>query len=317
MKIGVLGGGNVYALNFCKLLHTTGIEHFGIGRLYPKTRPFWVSHHYRYWALHLIAQFEAVLAVLDTERPDVIVNFAAQGEGQASFTNPVPFYQTNTVALVRLAEELRTRKYLSKFIQIGTSELYGSVERPSNEVDPIYPSSPYAVSKAAFDLHLGIMEKAGFPCTVVRPSNCYCPGQQLHRVIPKSMLYALSGKRFPLQGGGQAFKTYTHASDLSRAILILVSSDPGIYNCAIDEPVSIRQLVQMSIEACGKKFEDVVDVVPDRIGQDGKYHLDSSKLKALGWKAEIGLEEGLSEMAFWIRSYPELLNMSTDWSVRP
>lgn len=318
MQVGIIGGGNVYALNFAQYLHSQGIAHFGIGRSYQKHKAFWVNHHYRYWPLHLIDQFEAILAVLDTERPEVIVNFAAQGEGQGSFGEYAPFfYQTNTVALVRLVEELRTRQYLSRFVQIGTSELYGSVEAPSKETDELKPNSPYAVSKAAFDQHLMILARFGFPVTIVRPSNCYCPGQQLHRIIPKSIIYALTGKKLPLQGGGRAEKTYLHASDLSRAILILLTSEPGIYNCGADSPVSIRKVVRLCVEACGIGFEDLVEETQDRVGQDGRYHLDSSKLKALGWNQTIALQQGIEEMVTWIKSNHEILEMSTQWQIRP
>lgn len=320
MKLGILGGGNCYALNLANHAKKEGFDVFGIGRSPQKVPAMWqVFHGYRYYQCHLLTQLEATIAILNTEKPDVIVNFAAQGEGQASFGKYAAyFYATNTMALSDLTWELHNRSWLKRFIQIGTSELYGSVSTPSKETDELKPSSPYAVSKAAFDQHLMIMHKVhGFPCSIIRPSNCYVKAQQLHRVIPTCMLSALSGRRFPLAGGGQAFKTYTHASDLSRAILLLVSSDPGIYNCAVDEPISIRRLVEQCVSVCGKQFDDVVDLAPERLGQDGKYYLDSSKLKALGWKAKVTLEEGLQEMVHWIRSYPELHTMSTDFEVRP
>jgi dTDP-glucose 4,6-dehydratase len=130
LKIAILGGGNVYALNFARHLSSIGIEHFGIGRSGPKPAPFWqVDHHYRFWALHLVDQLEAYMGILDTERPDVVVNFAAQGEGAASFgENAHYYYTTNAVGLVRLVEELRKRPYVKRFVQIGSSEVYGSVE---------------------------------------------------------------------------------------------------------------------------------------------------------------------------------------------
>ena len=84
MKVGILGGGGCFALNFANYLHAIGVDHFGIGRSKPKPEPFWlVQHHYRYHAIHLVSGLPATLAVLDTERPDVIVQFAAQGEGAA------------------------------------------------------------------------------------------------------------------------------------------------------------------------------------------------------------------------------------------
>lgn len=321
MKIGILGGGNCYALNLANLAKSQGIEVFGIGRSPQKPPAMWqVFNGYRYYQCHLVTQFEATLAILDTERPEVIVNFAAQGDGQGSFGDKAPlFYQTNTVALASLVEQLRTRKYLKRFIQIGTSELYGSVESPSKETDPIKPTSPYAISKAAFDLHLEVMHRIhGFPCTVVRPSNCYTSGQQLHRIIPKAIICALSGKTLPLHGGGVAKKSYLHASDLSRAVLLLASSGAGqVFNCGPDLPVSIRSVVELCVAACGKNFDDVVDLAPERTGQDSMYWLDSSRLKSHGWAPEVSLEDGIAEMVSWIKSYPELLTMSSQWEVKP
>lgn len=321
MKIGILGGGNCYALNLANLCKQEGIDVFGIGRSPQKVPAMWqVFNGYRYYQAHILDELGVVMAVLDTERPDIVVNFAAQGEGQGSFgANSALFYQTNTVGLARLVDKLSYKSYLKRFIQIGTSELYGSVKAPSKETDPIKPTSPYAVSKAAFDLHLEIMHRVhGFPCDVIRPSNCYCPGQQLHRIIPRAIVCALSGNRLPLQGGGRAQKTYLHATDLSRAILAILPSEPGqIYNCGADEPELIRNVVSICANVCGVKLTDLVELTADRVGQDGRYWLDSSKLKALGWKQKTTIQEGIEEMVAWIRKYPELLTMSHEWEVRP
>lgn len=321
MKIGILGGGNCYALNLANLCDSEHIDVFGIGRSPEKPPAMWqVFQGYRYYQAHLVTQLEAVLSILDTERPDVIVNFAAQGEGQGSFGDKAHlFYQTNCTALVKLADELSKRKWLKRFIQIGTSELYGSVEQPSKETDTMKPSSPYAISKAAFDQHLMVMHRiSGFPCDVIRPSNAYTPGQQLHRVIPKCIIAALTGNKFPLQGGGRAKKTYIHATDLSRAILAILPSEPGqIYNCGESYPTQIFDVVAFCCAACGLNFKDFVEIVDDRVGQDGQYWLDSSKLRALGWSPIIELEEGIQGMVDWIQRYPEILSMSTDFDIRP
>lgn len=317
MKIGILGGGNCYALNLANEAHRK-FDVFGIGRSPQKPPAMWPIHsQYRYYQAHIVFHLQAVLAILDTERPEYIVNFAAQGEGQGSFGDQADlFYQTNTLALVRLVEELRKRAYLKRFIQVGTSELYGSVEAPSKETDPIRPTSPYAVSKAAFDLHLDILRRVhGFPATVVRPSNAYCRGQQLHRIIPRAIICALSGNRLPLQGGGRAQKTYLHATDLSRAILLLLTSEPGIYNCGAFTPTSIADVVRMCGEAC--EVTDFVDIVNDRVGQDGQYWLDSSKLRALGWNPTIDLPDGIADMVRWVKKNPELMTMNHEWQVRP
>ena len=321
MKVAILGGGNVYALDLARHLHELGIPHFGIGRSPRKPPAFWVEHHYDYRALHLRRERTAVMAVLDTEKPDVIVNYAAQGEGQASFGAYAPlFYETNTLALVNIAEQLRQRDYVRHFIQIGTSELYGSTREPATEDAPLKPSSPYAISKAAFDLHLQTMHAvSGFPANVVRPSNCVARGQQLHRIVPKAIICALTGKKLPLHGGGLAEKSYLHATDLSRGVMAVIArGEKGlIYNCGPAVPTSIRDVVELVGSFCGKHLDEIAEIAPERPGQDSRYWLDSSRLRALGWKPTIPLAGAIAEMVEWVRANPEILTMSTDYSVRP
>lgn len=321
MKVAVLGGGGCFALNFVSHLDDNSIEHFGIGRSLEKDPAFWqVSHHYRYRALHLSFNREAICAVLDTERPDIVVNFAAQGEGAASFGENAPdYFQTNTVALVRLVCELRKRNYLKRFIQIGSSEVYGSPDAPARETDLLNPTSPYSVSKAAFDLYLQSMWKtAAFPMNIIRPSNCYVEGQQLYRVIPKTMVCALKGEKLELHGGGVAQKSYLHASDLSRAVLDVIYKAPAgsIYNVGPAEPITIRDLVEMIAQTVGIPFAELVKEAPDRIGQDAKYHLNCDAIKALGWSQTISLAEGLQAMYEWVKRYPQLLTMPTGYQHR-
>jgi dTDP-glucose 4,6-dehydratase len=319
MKIGIIGGGGCFALNFARLLESKGIEHFGIGRSGPKASPFWLApKDYRFFPLHVVDQLQEVMTVLDIERPDVIVNFGAQGEGAASFgINAPDFYRTNTWGFIRLVGEIALRDYAPRFIQIGTSELYGSVETPSKESDPIHPNSPYAISKWAFDRHLEVMFKIHeFPMNIIRPSNCYTEGQQLYRVIPKTIVSALSGKKLPLHGGGKAQKSYLHATDLSRAVLAVIEKGKigEVYNCGPTGPISIKALVSHVAEACGISWEELVEEVPDRTGQDGRYWLDSSKLaRDTFWTPTIGLARGLAGMVEWVKKYPELLTMETGY----
>lgn len=323
MKIAILGSGGCFAQNFARHLEILGVECFGIGRSGPKPAPFWLlPPGFRFWELHLVTQLTSVMAVLDTLRPDVIVCFAAQGEGAASFGEHAPdFFRTNTWALARLVVELRERTYLKRFVNIGTSELYGSTEKPAKETDPLKPASPYAISKAAFDQYLETVFKIhGFPMNIVRPSNCYTEGQQLYRVIPKAIVCALSGKRLPLHGGGKAQKSYMHAEDLSRAVLDVIEKAPlgKVYNVAPSRPVSIKAVVGYVAEACGVSFEELAEEVPDRVGQDSKYWLDSTEIaRDCGWTQTINLPRGIERVVGWVRKYPELLEMDTAYQHRP
>lgn len=322
MKVAILGGGGCFALDFARLLDTLDIDHFGIGRSKPKAPPFWlVPPGYRYHACHLVTELPAAMAILDTERPDVVVNFAAQGEGAASFGENAPdFFTTNCVALVRLVLELQKRSYVKRFIQIGSSEVYGSEQNGARETDPLLPTSPYGASKAAFDHYLQIMWRTSkFPMNIVRPSNCYVEGQQLHRVIPRAILCALKGEKLPLQGGGRSQKSYLHAHDLSSAVLTVIAKAPlgTTYNVAPEEPIAIRTLVAEVAKELGKSLEDIAEDVPDRVGQDARYHLNTDAIRELGWDESICLERGIDRMVQWVRNFPELLLMDTAYRHRP
>jgi dTDP-glucose 4,6-dehydratase len=322
MKIAILGGGSCFALNLARYLSECGIEHFGIGRSPRKPPALWpIEHHYRYHALHVVDQLQAVMAVLDTEKPDVIVNFAAQGEGAASFgANAADFFRTNAWGLSRFVLEIQKRDYLERFIHIGSSEVYGSPEQAAKESDLLDPTSPYSASKAAFDHYLNSMWRTQkFAMNIVRPSNCYTPGQQLHRIIPKAIICALKGEKLQLHGGGMAQKSYLHSTDLSRAILkVAERAHLGqIYNVGPDEPVTIRSAVELVANCCGVKFADLVDEAPERMGQDARYYLDCSKAKReLEWQQTIELEGGIAMMADWVKAHPELLQMSTAYQHR-
>lgn len=320
MKVAIVGGGGCFALNFATHLAAREIEHFGIGRS-KKLSPFWqITHHYPYTVGHLVTDLPFIMAKLDTERPDIVVNYAAQGEGAASFgANAPDFFETNCVALSKFVLECQKRDYIRRFIHIGSSEVYGSPDEPAKETDPLWPTSPYSVSKAAFDLYLQSMHRTqGFAMNIVRPSNCYVEGQQIYRVIPKTIICAMTGKKLQLHGGGKAEKSYLHASDLSRAVMrIIEQGQVGLtYNVGPDKPISIRELVQHVAAACGKEFSEVAEDAPDRVGQDSRYYLDMTRIKALGWSQQIGMTEGLLRMVAWVRRYPELLTMPTTYEHR-
>ena len=324
----ILGGGGVFGVHtaFYLLEHANPKKVICIGRNPEKPAPFSLNlgkgdPRYEYQQIHVVYEQDRLFEFFDHVKPEVIISYAAQGEGAVSWKKSWRFFETNGTALVRMSEELMSRPYLERFIQIGTSELYGSVAHPSKEDDPIRPTSPYAASKAAFDLYLiSVSNVLKFPMNIIRPSNAYAPGQQLHRVIPRAVLCGLTGAKLPLQGGGRAEKSYIHARDLARAIWLVSEKAPlgRVYNAGPPKPTSIRHLVEKTAAALDMPFEQLCDVVPDRLGQDSRYWLDNSAIKAdVGWEPEISLDEGLREMVAWGRIYlPELRVMSPEYVLR-
>jgi len=297
----------------------------GIGRNFLRDKSFNLDiesyKNYKYYSYHIYYEQDLLLEILEREKPEVIINFAAQGEGAVSWKHSWRFFETNSVALTKLCEDLSKKKWLKRFIHIGTSEMYGSVDKPSKESDPIQPSSPYAASKVAFDLYLlSISKFLNFPMNIIRPSNAYCSGQLLHRIIPKTIVSALIGKKIPLHGGGKAEKSYIHARDLGRAIYLVSEKAPlgKIYNAGPKMPTSIKSVVEFCANALGKNFDEICNMAPDRLGQDSKYWLDSSSIfQDTGWKQEIFWEEGLKEVIEWAKKNINYLkNYSTDYILR-
>jgi len=313
----ILGAGGSFGIHtaFYLLDQANPKKVIGIGRNPLRPEPFSLNvekrKNFQYHAYHITYELDSVMELLDKEKPQVIVNYAAQGEGAVSWKKSWRFFETNSMALARLCEELMSRDYLERFIQIGTSELYGSVDFAAKEDTPILPTSPYAASKAAFDMYLMSVSKVlNFPMNIIRPSNAYCPGQLLHRVIPKTLVCGLLGTKLPLHGGGRAEKSYIHARDLGRAIHLVAEKAPigAVYNAGPKEPTSIRRVVELCAEALEIPFDQLCEVTGDRLGQDSRYWLDSSAIKRdVGWEPQIGWQEGMSDMVAWARKYIDQL----------
>jgi dTDP-glucose 4,6-dehydratase len=324
----VLGGGGSFGIHTSKYLldHADTDRVIAVGRNPPKPEPFTLNvgkgdKRYSYHAYHVTYELDLLLELLEKEKPQVIINYAAQGEGAVSWKHSWRFFETNSMGLARLVEELMKRDWLERFIQIGTSEMYGSVDHPTTEDEPIKPTSPYAASKVAFDMYLIAMDKfVKFPMNIIRPSNAYCPGQLLHRVIPKAVVYGLTGRKLPLHGGGRAEKSYIHGRDLARAIHLVADKAPlgTVYNAGPPKPISIRALVETVAKVMGMPFEQLCEVTADRLGQDSRYWLDSTAIKRdVGWEPQIGLEEGIKEMVEWGRKYlDQLKEWPTDYTLR-
>lgn len=322
----LIGGGGVFAVHFAKYLleQRDPTKVICIGRNPPAAPPFTLEvgkgdPRYRYEQIHLVFEQDRLFELFDRERPEVIVNFAALAYA-TSWEKSFRYYETNVVALAKMCEELMKRDYLRRFVQIGTSELYGPVDRPVSEDEPLRPTSPYAVSKMAGDLHLETLWAVKkFPMNIIRPSNAYGPGQLLYRILPRAVYCALTGQKLPLQGGGVAKKSYMHAQDLAHAIWLMTEKAPfgRIYNVGPAKPSAIRHLVELVAEEAGVPFDRLVEMTPARVGEDAQYWLDSTRIKTeLGWDEKISLREGVRDMVAWGRKYLHQLPPPAEFVLR-
>jgi dTDP-glucose 4,6-dehydratase len=259
---------------------------------------------YRYHALDLNQDMPALLGLLDAEKPDAVVNFAAQSEVAPSWEHPEHWFQTNCVALARLVNHLRRQSYIKRYLHVSSPEAYGTCVGTVTEDAPLNPSTPYAASKAAADFLLKTYAKQyGFPLLTVRATNVYGARQQLFKIIPRSAIYVRLGQMIELHGGGRAVKSYVHVRDVSRGEkAILERGRIGeLYHLSPDRGVEVREVVRLICERTGRRFEEAAVAVAERPGQDAAYVIDSTKARTeLGWAPRISLEEGLNEVVSWV-----------------
>lgn len=184
------------------------------------------------------------------------------------------------------------------------------------------PSTPYAASKAAADLLLATyLKQYRFPLLSVRSTNVYGAHQQPWKIIPRTAIYLKRRQRIQLHGGGVAVKSYIHIRDISEGELaILERGRVGeLYHLSPDRGVEVRQVVRTMCELAGARYEDSVETVGERPGQDAAYVIDSTKARAqLGWMPRVGLSAGLAEVHRWVTdSWNELRSEDAEYRHRP
>jgi dTDP-glucose 4,6-dehydratase len=265
----------------------------------------------RFFKLDLNRDLERIESLLDSEKPTHIYNFAAQSMVGQSWDFPEHWFMTNAVSTIKFHNILRQKDYLERYIHISTPEVYGSCEGYVSEEQRLNPSTPYAVSRAAADMSLKTFHDVyQFPVISTRAANVFGPGQQLYRIIPRTILYILLGRKLQLHGGGYSERSFIHIDDVSCATRLIGEQGDlgGVYHIATNKQVSIRQLVQLICEKLSVDFDNVVEETGDRKGKDAAYTLDSSKLRSeLKWQDKISLEQGIEETISWCKKYFEVL----------
>ena len=232
---------------------------------------------------------------------DIIVHFAAESHVDRSITDPASFLSTNVIGTGVLLEAA-LRHEVPRFLHISTDEVYGSVQNGFPAEDALLdPSSPYSSSKAASDLLArSYYLTYGYEVVISRSTNNYGPYQFPEKVIPLFVTNLLEGRKVPLYGEGKNERDWLYVEDHCAALHLLVDrGEPGeIYNIGAGEPVSNLELTRTILTAMGRD-ESWIEWVPDRLGHDLRYAVDSSKIRTLGWAPAHTLAERLSDTIAW------------------
>lgn len=251
-----------------------------------------------------IADRQLVDALFRENHFEGILNFAAESHVDRSILDPAPFIDTNIKGTQVLLEASRQHR-ISKFVQISTDEVYGSLgpaDPPFREENPLRPNSPYAASKAAADMMVRAYYKTyGLPSIVTRCSNNYGPYQFPEKLIPLMITNALEDKPLPVYGDGQNVRDWIHVEDHCRAIdLVIQGGQAGeVYNIGASCEMKNLDVVRAVLGVLGKP-ESLITFVPDRPGHDRRYAIDATKIsKGLGWEPRYRLLDALPQLVRW------------------
>ena len=242
--------------------------------------------------------------VIDGEKPDAIINFAAESHVDRSIFDPHSFIRTDILGTQNLLEAARKYK-VPRYLQISSDEVYGSIEDGSfSEKSPLNPSSPYSASKAAADMIVNsYFVTYKMPTLITRSSNNYGPNQYPEKVIPLFATNLLENKKVPLYGDGLNVRDWIYVLDNCEAIdLILHKGKEGeVYNVGGGNEFPNIELTRFLLKFLGKD-ENYIEYVKDRPGHDRRYSLDCTKLKKkLGWRPKFKFNYGIYMTADWYR----------------
>ena len=253
-----------------------------------------------------IADRQAVYKLFETEKPDVIVNFAAESHVDRSIENPEIFLQTNVIGTSVLLDACR--KYgIDRYHQVSTDEVYGDLplDRPDlffTETTNLHTSSPYSASKASADLLVMAYHRTyKVPVTISRCSNNYGPFHFPEKLIPLMIINALADKKLPVYGDGLNVRDWLYVEDHCAAInLILEKGKVGeVYNIGGHNERANIDVVKTILKQLGKG-EDLIEYVGDRKGHDRRYAIDPTKIhNELGWLPETKFEDGIKGTVQW------------------
>lgn len=324
-KVGVIGSNCFTGAHIVEAFLEAGDDVLGISRS-EQPSPIFLpykankSSRFSFHKLDVIKEMPALMQLFDAEKPDVVIFVAALSEVALSNERPIEYFDINTAAVVKLCEFLRRRSWLKRYVHISSAEIFGPCPSPAAETAFFNPSTPYAVSKAAADMHLGVLARnAGFPVTIVRSTNVYGARQQLFKIIPRSAIYIKQGRPIELHGGGMAMKSFVHIRDVVRGLAEAVARDAsGPFHFSVGNDLTVADVVGLVCKRMNVPFEVATRPAAERLGQDARYWLDCRRAqRELDWSPRIEMAEGINEVVDWIETnWPEIQTQPLEYRHR-
>ncbi|MCH7731299.1 MAG: dTDP-glucose 4,6-dehydratase [Candidatus Marinimicrobia bacterium] len=254
-----------------------------------------------------ICDESVVNEIFVTQKPDIVINFAAESHVDRSIGKPDDFIKTDVFGVFVLLEA--SKKYgVDFFIQISTDEVYGSIDKGYfQETDQLMPSSPYSATKAGGErLAFSYFVTYNLPVIITRASNNFGPYQYPEKLIPLFITNALENKFLPLYGDGKNVRDWLFVEDHCEAILYLIRKGTigETYNIGSGNEMQNIEITNLILEYL-KKPSSLIKPVKDRLGHDRRYALDCTKLHSLGWRSAVNFNKGMRTTIEWYKSNEE------------
>lgn len=315
-KVLIIGSNSFSGSSFIKFLLEKDYQVYGCSRSAEANQEFLLyknvkTGNYNFEQLDLNKNTSEICSLIKKNKINFIVNFAAQSMVGESWHYPEHWFKTNAVSLSKLIRNINNFDFIDKYVHVTTPEVYGSCEGFISEEYPYNPSTPYATSRVASDLILkNYFDQYGFPYVATRAANVYGPGQQLYRIIPKSIISILTERKIPLHGGGQSTRSFIHINDVCDATekVMINAVNGNTYHISTNEIISIRSLVKKISQILHVDFDKVIEDYPERLGKDATYQLSSKKIRdQLKWNDTISLDDGLNMTIEWAKNHLDKL----------
>lgn len=250
--------------------------------------------------------------IFQFEKPDIVVNGAAEANVDYSLSDPNKFVSTNVLG-TQVLLNCSVKYGVKKFVQISTDEIFGQLnnedEIPWDEASPPNPRNPYAASKMSAELMVqAAYHSHGLSYNITRSSNNYGARQTPDKLIPRVIKCILNEEKIPIYGQGLQVRDWTHVNDNCRGILSVLKNgkDNEVYNISANQELTNIEVVQKICNIMGKGHDLIEHIIDPRgNAHDFRYAINSGKLRALGWAPEIKFKEGIIDTVKWYTDNPQ------------
>ena len=265
---------------------------------------YWGKNH----TFHIadITDAHVMDVIFQFEKPDIVIHLAANTFVDTSLKDPNSFVNSNVLG-TQIIINCCVKYGIEKLVYFSSDEIYGQLinenDPPWTEEAPLNPRNPYAATKAAGELLIKAAHQThGLTYNITRSSNCYGPRQLPEKLIPKAIKHIMEGKKIPIYGQGQQMRDWTFVADNCTAVMTLLdkATPNQTYNIAAGQEFSNIEVIHQVCNAMGKGHDLIEFIVDPRGGgHDFRYAVDTSKIRALGWKPSYKFKDGIAETVNW------------------